>query len=225
MTQLKHLAIIMDGNRRWAKAQGLSSIEGHRRGYAKLKDVGTWCLERGITTLTVYAFSTENWNRSKTEVTYLMKLLERAVSRELPHFNKQGIRLRIIGDVKGLPTSLQKAIVRAENLTAKNERGVLNLCINYGGHLEIVEAVKKIIRKKIPASKVTEELITKSLWLTEQPDLVVRTSGEQRLSGFLTWQSVYSELYFTKVHWPAFAESDLDKAVAEYAHRQRRFGA
>lgn len=225
MTQLKHLAIIMDGNRRWAKAQGLSSIEGHRQGYAKLKDVGTWCIERGITTLTVYAFSTENWNRSRVEVTYLMKLLERAVSRELPHFNKQKIRLKIIGDVKGLPKTLQKAIANAEAVTAKNDRGILNLCINYGGHLEIIEAVKKIVRKKIPASKITEELISKSLWLADQPDLVVRTSGEQRLSGFLTWQSVYSELYFTKTHWPAFDEADLDKAIAEYAHRQRRFGA
>ncbi len=226
MQSIQHLAIIMDGNRRWAKQRGLSSLQGHKAGYEKLKAVGDWCLARGIKILTVFAFSTENWKRSEAEVGYLMKLLEFALTKELKVFIKKGIRLNIIGLKSGLSKKMQLAVKNAEAKTKNNKKGILNLAINYGGRLEIVEAMKKIARHKIPAAKITEELISRNAWTAglPDPDLVIRTSGEQRLSGFLTWQSVYSELYFIKKHWPAFTEKDLDEAIKEYNQRHRRFG-
>lgn len=226
MKSIQHLAIIMDGNRRWAKKRGLPSLEGHRRGYEKMKEVGEWCLARGIKTLTVFAFSTENWRRSKNEVSYLMKLLETGLTKELPVFMERNIKLKIIGKVEELSLKLQKAIKKAEALTENNSRGVLNIAINYGGRLELVEAMKKISRGKIPAAKINEKLISQYLYTAGQPDpdLIIRTSGEQRLSGFLTWQAVYSELYFCQNHWPAFTEKDLDKAIDDFERRQRRFG-
>lgn len=226
MSNIQHLAIIMDGNRRWAKEKGLPPLEGHRRGYNKLKQVGEWCLARGIKFFTVYAFSTENWNRTKKEVNYLMRLLEIGLTKELSFFMERGIRIRVIGRRQELPERLQKAIIKAEEATENNNKGTLNLAINYGGRPEIVEAVKKIIKKKINPSKITDKLISENIWTAGQPDpdLIIRTSGEQRLSGFLTWQSVYSELYFVKCHWPAFSEKDLDKAIDDYNNRHRRFG-
>lgn len=226
MSNIQHLAIIMDGNRRWAKEHGLPSLEGHRRGYNKLKQVGDWCLARGIKYFTVYAFSTENWHREKKEINYLMGLFQRALTKEIPIFMKKGIRLRVIGRRQELSERLRKAIIKAEEATKNNNKGTLNLAINYGGRLEIVEAVKKIIKKKISPAQITDKLISENIWLAEQPDpdLIIRTSGEQRLSGFLTWQSVYSELYFVKCHWPDFSEKDLDKAINDYNNRHRRFG-
>lgn len=227
MAEIKHLAIIMDGNRRWAKAQGLPTLEGHRRGYDRIKEVGDWCIARGITTLTVYAFSTENWKRSVEEVTYLMDLLKIGLTHEIGGFIEKGIRLQVIGEKSGLSPELQQAIADAEEKTAGGTRGLLNLAINYGGRLEIVRAVQKLMREGVTADAMSEELITGALWTTGQndPDLIIRTSGEQRLSGFLTWQSVYSELYFCAKHWPEFGEADLDAALEDYAQRQRRFGA
>lgn len=223
---IQHLGIIMDGNRRWAKERGLPSFEGHRRGYNKLKQVGEWCLARGIKIFTVYAFSTENWNREKKEINYLMRLLEMGLTKELPFFMKRGIRIRVIGRRQELSERLQKAIIKAEAATKNNGQGTLNLAINYGGRLEIVEAVKKIIKEKINPSKITDKLISENIWTAGQPDpdLIIRTSGEQRLSGFLTWQSVYSELYFVKCHWPAFTEKDLEGAIEDFNNRHRRFG-
>lgn len=226
MHKIKHLAIIMDGNRRWAKDHGLPSIEGHRRGYNKLKEVGEWALDRGVKYFTVYAFSTENWNRSKKEVDYLMKLLQEALTKELPYFMKKNIRLKVIGSRERLSEDLKKAINKAEKETANNSRGTLSLAINYGGRLELIEAVKKIIKKGVKPEAVTEEMISENIY-TEgipNPDLVIRTSGEHRLSGFLTWQTVYSELYFIKKHWPAFTEKDLEVAFEEFESRQRRYG-
>lgn len=222
----QHIGIIMDGNRRWAKERGLPSLEGHRRGYDKMKEVSDWCIKRGIKIITVYAFSTENWNRTKREVGYLMRLLKKAVSRELDEFNKRGIKLRVIGRLSGLSGDLQQACLSAMEATKNNKKGVFNLCINYGGRIEIVDAIKNIINKKIPASKIDEEVINQNIYTTglPDPDLIVRTSGEMRLSGFLTWQSVYSELYFCSKYWPAFTEKDLDKTLSEYTRRQRRFG-
>ena len=216
----------MDGNRRWAKKRGLPAIEGHRRGYQKAKQVGDWCLERGIQILTVYAFSTENWKRSKVEVNFLMNILEEALTKDLAEFIDKGIRLRIIGDSLGLSQKLQQVIDIAQQKTKDNKKGDLNIAVNYGGRLEIVEAVKKITRKKISPVKINEQLIADNLWTAGQPDpdLIIRTSGEQRLSGFLTWQSVYSELYFTPKHWPDFIENDLDKAIDNFQKRDRRFG-
>ena len=226
MSELKHLAVIMDGNRRWAKDNGLPSFEGHRQGYDKMKEVGQWCIDRGITTLSVYAFSTENWNREQAEVNYLMDLLYKAVTAEVEQFNKRGIRLRIIGTRERLPEKLVKAIADAEERTKGNEKGTLNICLNYGGRLEIVDAVKKIISQGIPADQITEKTISENIWLAGQadPDLIIRTSGEQRLSGFLTWESVYSEFLFIDKHWPAFSEADLDAAINDYNNRHRRFG-
>lgn len=226
MENIKHLAFIMDGNRRWARSRGLPTFEGHRRGYLRMKKVGDWCLERGIKIMTVYAFSTENWKRSKKEVNYLMKLLEDALSKELPEFMEKNIQLRIIGKKNDLPKGLQEAIKNAEKQTKNNTKGILNIAINYGGRQEIVEATKKIVKAKLPPSKINEKLFSEHVWTAGQPDpdLVIRTSGEQRISGFLAWQAVYSELYFCKKHWPAFSEKDLDEAINEFNRRNRRFG-
>lgn len=226
MSKVNHLAIIMDGNRRWAKEHNLPGLEGHRRGYEKLKEVGDWCLARGIKTLTVYAFSTENWHREQAEVDYLMDLLYMAMTTEVAEFNRRGIKLNIIGSREKLSEKLIQAIAEAEAGTKNNAKGVLNICLNYGGRLEIVEAVKKIVGQGVPADSITEKIISDNIWLAGQadPDLIIRTSGEQRLSGFLTWQSVYSELYFCRKHWPDFSEADLDEAIGEYENRGRRFG-
>ncbi len=225
-TSVQHLAIIMDGNRRWAKEQGLPSFEGHRKGYDKLKDVGDWCLARGIKVFTVFAFSSENWRRSPEEVGFLMDLLERGLSKELDHFIERNIRIKVIGRREGLRESLVKAIQSAEERTANADKGTLCICLNYGGRAEIVDAVKKIIESGVEAADVTEERITQNLYWPEmpEPDLVIRTSGEERLSGFLTWESVYSEVFWCKHHWPAFEEKDLDAAIESFNERQRRYG-
>lgn len=222
-----HLGIIIDGNRRWAKKRGLPSFEGHRRGLDRVNKIGEWCRKRGVKILTLYTFSTENWNRSKKEVSYLMKLFERALSRRnIKELFQKGIKLQVIGQRERLPKSLQKKIEEAEELTKKGKKGILNLAISYGGRPEIVQTIKNIIKKKVPVSKITENLINKNLWTTglPEPDLIIRTGGAQRLSNFLTWQSIYSELYFTKKYWPEFTEKDLDEALSDYSRRQRRFG-
>lgn len=224
---VRHLGIIMDGNRRWAKKRGLPSLEGHRRGYATFKKVGEWCLDRSIDILTVYAFSTENWNRSKKEVNYLMKLLSLALSSEVDDLHRKNIRISVIGRVKELPKHLQKHIASAMELTKNNTRGTLQLAINYGGRLEIVDAVKKVMRTAKSVSAITEASLSEAMYTAQQPDpdLIIRTSGEQRLSGFLAWQGVYSELLFVEKNWPDFNERDLDSALAEFSRRQRRFGS
>ncbi len=221
-----HLAIIMDGNRRWAKERGLPSLEGHRAGYDRLKKVGDACLERGIQVLTVYAFSTENWKRAQDEVGYLMDLIEFGVSADLEHFKQRNVRLRIIGRREGLRPSVLRAIEKAEGETAMNTAATFAICINYGGRMEIVDAVKAIAASGVPAEAVTEELIQSHLYWPDmpEPDLVVRTSGEARVSGFLTWQSVYSELYWCDKFWPDFDDVELDKALEEFSTRQRRYG-
>ena len=226
MSNLKHLAIILDGNRRWAREKGLPTFEGHKAGYDRIKDVSKWCLERDIRILTVYAFSTENWNRSKREVQYLMALMNKAFREELEELNKLGIRVNIIGSRDRLSKEIKKNIEKIERETKNNKEAVLNICFNYGGRLEIVEAVKKIVEEGIEAEKINEELISKYIWFKGQPepDLIVRTSGEKRLSGFLTWTSVYSELYFPSCYWPDFDEKELDKAIKEFEKRNRRFG-
>jgi len=226
MPELNHLAIILDGNRRWAKENGLPSFEGHRRGYNKMKEVGEWCIARGIKTFTVYAFSTENWHRTPEEVDYLMNLLHQALTKEINEFNRRGIRLRVIGSRDRLSEKMKQEADFAENETKNNTRGTLNICLNYGGRLEIVEAVRTIISRGVKSEEIDEKMISENIWLAGQsdPDLIIRTSGEQRLSGFLTWESVYSELLFVKCHWPAFSEQDLDEAIAEFHRRHRRFG-
>ncbi len=223
---VRHLGIIMDGNRRWAKKRGRPTLEGHRRGYDAFKQVGEWCLDRGIEILTVYAFSTENWNRSKKEVNYLMRLLSFALSSEVDDLHRKNIRISVIGRVKELPDHLQKHIRTAMALTKNNTRGTLQLAINYGGRLEIVDAVKKVFKDAKNASAFSERSLSAAMYTAGQPDpdLILRTSGEQRLSGFLAWQGVYSELLFLKKNWPDFTEHDLDLSLREYGRRQRRFG-
>lgn len=217
----------MDGNRRWAENKGLVALVGHRQGYNKVKEVGKWCKAKGVKTLTLWAFSTENWNRPKNEVAYLMKLFERALSKkEISQLNKDGIKLKIIGQKERLSGLLQKLIKEAEETTKNNQKGTLVLAISYGGRAEILEAMQRIAEKNIPANKITEETIAENLWTAglPYPDLIIRTSGEKRTSGFLMWQSAYSEFYFCKNYWPDFSEKDLDEALADYSQRQRRYG-
>jgi undecaprenyl diphosphate synthase len=226
MKKIKHIAFIMDGNRRWAKSRALPGLEGHRRGYNKMKEVGEWCIDRGIKYMTVYAFSTENWKRSKKEVDYLMGLLKNALTKEIPEFMDRGIRLKVIGSRKGLSKTILHAIDSAEKITAGNTKGNLNIAINYGGRLEIVEAVNSIVKNGKSGASITEDKISQNIYTAGQPepDVLVRTSGEHRLSGFLTWTAIYTELFFVKHHWPAFTQKDLDKIIEEFGERGRRFG-
>ncbi len=226
MSTINHLGIIMDGNRRWAQKKNLTPQQGHKEGYKKLLEVGQWCLDRDIKMLTVYAFSTENWKRDRREVEFLMKLLKKALTEEVEKFNQKGIKIRFLGSREKLSRDIIKNIENIQERTKGNDKGVLNLCFNYGGRLEIVEAVKKIIEKDFKPKDVTEELITQHTWLEDvgDPELIIRTSGEKRLSGFLTWQSVYSEFYFTNIHWPDFSEEELDNAVKDFNNRNRKFG-
>lgn len=221
-----HIAFIMDGNRRWARSRSLPTLEGHRRGYNKLKEVTDWCFAREIRQMTVFAFSTENWNRSKEEVDYLMGLLHFALTSELKEFSNRGIKLRIIGRREGLPPNVAAAIPEAEKATEDNKNGTLYIAINYGGRAEIIDAVKKAIVDGVKPEDITEESFKKFLYAPEapEPDLIIRTSGEQRTSGFLTYTGAYSELYFTPTHWPAFSENDLDGVLDWYKNRERRYG-
>jgi len=219
----QHLGIILDGNRRWAKERGLPTFEGHRKGLEKIKEVVKWSQERGIKILTLFVFSTENWNREKKEVDYLMKLAEKIISDNLEKLNKEGVKVRTIGQRERLPKFLQEKINKAEELTKNNDKMTLNFAISYGGRAEIVQAIKNIVDKKIPVDKITEDIIKENLW-TSDVDLIIRTGKERRISNFLIWQAAYSELYFSEKYWPAFSQKDLDKALTEYNNRQRRFG-
>jgi len=222
-----HLGIIIDGNRRWAKKKGLPFFEGHRKGLNNVQKIGDYCAKKGIKILTLYTFSTENWNRSKREVSYLMKLIKESLSKKnIQEFNRKKIKLQVIGQKERLPQALQERIKQAEELTKNNKERILNLAISYGGRPEIIQAVKNIIQKKVPANKITEDLINKNLWTAglPYPDLIIRTGGAQRLSNFLTWQAAYSEFYFIKKFWPEFTEKDLDKALLDFSLRERRFG-
>ena len=223
----KHLGIIVDGNRRWSRKKGLPLIEGHRQGLENLKRVGDLCLKKGIKILTVFAFSTENWQRPKKEVNYLMTLLAEAFSpKNTSDLHKKGLRIKIIGKRDKLSASLKKSITEAEGLTKNNEKGILNIALNYGGRAEIIEAVKNIIRKKIPFGRVNDKLFEKNLWTVNEPapDLIIRTGGEKRLSNFLIWQTAYSELYFSNKLWPDFNKKDLERALKDFKIRKRRFG-
>jgi undecaprenyl diphosphate synthase len=223
---LRHVAMIMDGNRRWAKEQGLATIEGHRAGYEKMKEVGELCLARGIETFTVFAFSTENWKRSETEVGFLMSLLEHALEKELNYFVDRKIKLRILGRREGFSPKILTLIDKAQEATEDFTAMTFAICLNYGGRMEIVDAVKEIVAEGMQPDSIDENTIAKRLYWPNMPDpdLIIRTSGEERLSGFLLWQSAYSEFYWIKKNWPALEEADIDAAFAEYATRQRRYG-
>jgi len=219
-----HLGIILDGNRRWAEDRGLPVFEGHRQGSEKVKKALAWCKDKGIKILTLFVFSTENWSRPKPEINFLMNLLKKFFNKKnIQQLNKEGIRVKMIGQLEKLPPATQNVIKDVENLTRANREMVLNFALSYGGRAEIIEAIKKIIEKKTPVEKIDENVISENLW-TSDVDLIIRTGKEQRISNFLIWQAAYSELFFTNKYWPDFTEKDLEEALLNYASRQRRFG-
>ena len=226
-TGLKHIAIIMDGNRRWAKERFLPTAMGHKEGVNALKRTLTACKDYGIKYLTVYAFSTENWNRSKDEVEFLMKLLFQTLKDEILDLNKNEIKVKFIGDLSALSDSLQSLLYETENDTKDNQGVNLQVAFNYGSKNEIVNAVKQIIKDNVKVEDITEDLISSYLYTANipDPDLLIRTGGEMRISNFLTYQSAYSEILVLEKYWPQFDEKELANAVIEFKRRNRRFGA
>ncbi len=221
----RHVALILDGNRRWAKRRGLPAMKGHWHGlYKALWPVVLAAPEQGISHLTAWGFSTENWNRSKTEVEYLFRLFERGVRNRINELNHAGIRVQAIGQVERFPRKLRDVLAEATERTKDNTETVFTLALSYGGRTELVEAAKKLAGKK--PHEITEKSFAQALYDPDLPDvdLIVRTSGEQRLSGFMPWQGTYAELYFTKKQWPDFRPEDLTAALKDFTARQRRFG-
>jgi undecaprenyl diphosphate synthase len=222
----RHVAIILDGNGRWAEKRGLPRLEGHRAGVKNIRPILQYLSKHGVEYVTLYAFSTENWNRPADEVNDIFKLLVEVVGREARELHKNGVRIRHIGRLKGLPEGVQKAINEAIKLTENNKGMTLGVAINYGGRTEILDAISRITADKILPQDIDEGLFNKYLYTNDFPDvdLMIRTSGEMRTSNFLIWQSAYSEYYFTPVLWPDFNEEELEKALLAYSQRQRRFG-
>ena len=223
----KHIGIIMDGNRRWAAKRGLTAVQGHEAGVKALVKIVDHCLELGVKTLTVYTLSTENWReRAKEEVKGIFNLLVRAVKEKKEEYKKKGIKVAILGDFQAFPRKVVRAIEEILAIVKKHERLKVNIALNYGGRDEILRAVKRIINQKIPPQKINEKTFGKLLYTNGErdPDLIIRAGGEIRLSNFLLWQMSYSELYFTDTLWPDFTPEKLDKAIAEYQKRTRRFG-
>lgn len=221
-----HVGIILDGNRRWARANGLETLEGHKRGSEVFKTVSLGLFERGVKYVSGFIFSTENWQRKADEVDYLMRLVIKAVEIHLDEYHKNNIRIRILGMRDNLKPSVLKAIEKTERKTADNTGGTLALCFNYGGREEIVEATKKLIASGVSPYEVDQQMVSSQMYAPEIPDidLLVRTSGEQRLSGFMMWRAEYAELLFTQKHWPDITLADFDGFLDEYNQRKRRFG-
>lgn len=226
MTVPTHVGIIMDGNRRWAEERGLSTKQGHTKGQEVLREISQAAFEQGVKYVSVYAFSTENWRRAEEEIGHLMLLLVRGVDKYMQEFNDAGVRIVFIGQRENLDSKVLKAIEKAEENTKSNEKGTLVICFNYGGQQEIVDAAKKLVARGVKPEDVTEEAIAANLYAPEIPpvDLIIRTSGEQRLSNFMLWRAAYSEFYFVERHWPDFTTNDLEAALASYLGRGRRFG-
>ena len=222
----RHIAIIMDGNGRWAKGRLMPRVAGHRKGVEALRGVIRACAERGVSHLTVFAFSSENWRRPQEEVTLLMDLFMRALENEVARLHENDIRFRVIGDLSGFTERIQNLIRDAEALTRDNTRLTFTVAANYGGRWDIVQAVKKLMAAGVAAEEVSEAVLTQHLSMAElpEPDLFIRTGGEQRISNFLLWQLAYTELYFTDALWPDFDAAALDEAIASYRKRERRFG-
>ena len=221
-----HVGIIVDGNRRWAKEKRLPTFAGHKKGAERIEEIVKYAQELGIKIITIYAFSTENWKRAEEETSYLMELFETYARNKMDEANDLGIQIRILGDFQGLPDTLQEVLTKLKKLTRNNEKMIVNLALNYGGRDELIRAFRKLLLVNVTASELTEELININLDTTglPDPDMIIRTSGEQRLSNFLPWQGTYAELYFPKVHWPDFDKKQLDIAMEEYQKRQRRMG-
>lgn len=222
----KHLGFILDGNRRWARQHSLPEFDGHLAGYNALREVIEGCFEMGVPYVTVYAFSTENWKRDKREVSNLMKLATRAVTSDLKRFVDRDIRVRYAGRREGIGKKLLAGVEKAEEATRRLTGGTLLLCFNYGGQQEIVDAARQCVADGLIADELTEEAIAERLYVPEAPpiDLIVRTSGEQRLSNFMLWRAAYSELLFLKKYWPDMTKQDVTDIIKEYNRRQRRFG-
>ena len=226
----KHIAIILDGNRRWAKKKGLTTFQGHTAGFDNLETIAKFCNEIGIKYLTVYAFSTENWKRSKDEVAWLMKIFKTNVDRYLERKNTENIKIRIIGEKENIPKELEPRIEKIMEKTKNNTGLTLNIAFNYGGRAEIVHATKVIAEKvksgQLKIEDITEKTISENIYTAGQPDpdLLIRTSRELRTSNFLTWQLTYTEFYFPEKFWPEFTKEDLLEAIRVYQGRDRRFG-
>jgi undecaprenyl diphosphate synthase len=221
-----HVGIIMDGNRRWAHERHLPTLEGHLRGYEKFRLAPGWFFARDVKVVSVFAFSTENWNRNQDEVNYLMKLLSTAIENELEDLNNKNYRILVSGRIDELPGNLPDTCRDLMDKTKHKKGGILNVCLNYGGRSEIVDAIKKMVKHNIDPEQVHEGIVRKYLYNGDlpDPDIIVRTSGEQRLSGFLLWQAAYSEFFFINKFWPDLEERDVDVIINEFAARNRRFG-
>ena len=226
----KHIAIIMDGNGRWAKNKGLPRIAGHREGISSVREITRICGEIGVGYLTLYTFSTENWNRPKTEVKALMALLLSTIKKEIKELHKNNVKFSTIGDISSLPDGTIKGLQDCINLTVNNTGLNLVLALNYGSRQEILEAVRDIIEQvkegKLDSTKINEEFFSSCLNTNNypDPDLLIRTSGELRISNFLLWQCAYTEMYLTNTYWPSFRKNDLFKAILDFQNRERRFG-
>jgi undecaprenyl diphosphate synthase len=221
-----HIAIIMDGNGRWALARGLPRMAGHRAGTENLRRIIEACIEFGIQYLTIYAFSTENWGRPKEEVEGLMKIFEDVIDRELQELHDQGVQLRHIGHLDRLDPTFRQKVLHALEFTKNNTRLVLNVAFNYGGRDEIVTAIQRMIYDEVDPKDITVDLVNHYLFTAgvPDPDMIIRTSGELRGSNFLLWQGAYSEWFFPEVYWPDFDKEQLRLALQEYSHRERRYG-
>ena len=226
MKTAKHVAIIMDGNGRWAQARGKKRTFGHKAGVEKTREIVEACSKKGIQSLTLFAFSSENWSRPEEEVGYLMELFVLALKREVKMLNKNNAQLKFIGDISGFSNKLQNSISEAEQQTATNDGLNLNIAANYGGRWDIVSAVNQILPEMQQGEKITEQGLSEKLSTAGLPelDLMIRTGGEKRISNFLIWQAAYAELYFSEKLWPDFDEAELDLALLDFSNRQRRFG-
>ncbi|MBS1248484.1 MAG: Isoprenyl transferase [Chloroflexi bacterium] len=222
----QHIAIIMDGNGRWAQSKGLPRLAGHRAGTENLKTILEACVEFGVKYLTIYAFSTENWERPESEVKGLMRIFRTMFDRELKNLHENGVQLRHLGKLDRIDAALRKQVIDAIELTKNNQRLILNVAFNYGGRAEIIHSIQQIIRNEVEPEEVDENLVDQHLYTagSPDPDLVIRTSGELRTSNFLIWQAAYAEWYFTPTYWPDFGKEELKKALLDYRERERRFG-
>jgi undecaprenyl diphosphate synthase len=221
-----HVAIIMDGNGRWAKQRGLPRNEGHRAGVENMRRVLEGAVEFGVKVLTIYAFSTENWGRPEEEVRGLLSIFEEVIAREVTELHKNGVRLRHLGTLEGISDRMKEAVQGAIELTKQNDRITLNIAFNYGGRAEILNAIARLIENRVTPERLDEKLFESFLYTagTPDPDLIVRTAGEMRLSNFLIWQAAYAEYYSTPTFWPDFDKQELYKALVAFSQRQRRFG-
>lgn len=222
----RHVGIIMDGNGRWAQTRGLPRSAGHRAGTDNLRRVLRAAVEFGIPVLTIYAFSTENWGRPESEVKVLLSIFERMIDRELSELHEEGVQLRHVGRLERISPTLRQKVLDAIKLTEKNQRLILNVAFDYGGRDELVHAIRRIVTDGVPAEQVDEPLVSRYLCTAglPDPDLIIRTSGEMRISNFLIWQGAYAEFYVTPSLWPDFDKDELYKALEYYSHRERRFG-